>query len=142
MRKPIFAEGELVIVQAPNGKPVTMTVEGTPFWNGFTWMYSFKDQDMSCGEHYLRIPLKEDALARELAKGTAPTRSTKKLKTALTTVAAVFVDCPDCGGAISHPTTGSHLWETNDPVFEKTLTCDDCGAKVMTPRTLVRKEGT
>ena len=24
------------------------------FWNGLTWMYSFKDEEMSCGQEYLK----------------------------------------------------------------------------------------
>jgi hypothetical protein len=33
-----------------NGKTVTIT---SARWNGYTWMYSFKETEMSCGEGYL-----------------------------------------------------------------------------------------
>ncbi len=28
-------------------------IEDEPKWNGFTWMYSFVNEEMRCGESYL-----------------------------------------------------------------------------------------
>jgi len=36
-----------------------LTISKNPKWNGFTWMYSFAETDMSCGENYLRLTVSE-----------------------------------------------------------------------------------
>jgi hypothetical protein len=65
IRKPIFADGERVVRSV--GEKKIVTLKGTPEWNGTTFMYACEEDAMRCGEDYLRITLKEDAVAQELA---------------------------------------------------------------------------
>jgi hypothetical protein len=34
----------------------TLFISEEPQWNGHTYMYAFKDQEMRCGEDYLTFP--------------------------------------------------------------------------------------
>jgi DNA-directed RNA polymerase subunit RPC12/RpoP len=62
------------------------------------------------------------------------------MKTFKISVASVFLDCPNCGESIPHPTTGSHLWENNDPVRERSIKCEACGERGRVPKSLQREE--
>jgi uncharacterized Zn finger protein len=63
------------------------------------------------------------------------------MRTAKTTVAALYVDCPNCGEPIEETGTGSHLWNANDSTREKTLTCNACGEVCKTPKRLYNDQG-
>ncbi len=63
------------------------------------------------------------------------------MKTAKTSPAAVYVDCPECGENIEHPATGSYLWEVNSPVRQTTVQCTSCRCTVKVPKKLVAPEG-
>lgn len=49
-KEPRFKKGQLVHNSMLNGD---YEISNKPDWNGFTYMYSFKNTDMSCGEMYL-----------------------------------------------------------------------------------------
>lgn len=53
--KPVskYAKGDKVLVPGFEISEVLIISE-PPEWNGLTWMYSFENEEMSCGEEYLR----------------------------------------------------------------------------------------
>lgn len=53
LQQPRFEQGETVEMPGGYNGRKLFVVSGKPFWNGFTWMYSFIDCDLSCGEVYL-----------------------------------------------------------------------------------------
>lgn len=54
--KPKYNKGDKVFCSiAP---PDSMTVESS-FWNGFTWMYYFEENEMGIGQQYLTPAPKE-----------------------------------------------------------------------------------
>jgi hypothetical protein len=64
------------------------------------------------------------------------------MKSAKTVTAAYYVDCPECEESIPDPVTGSLMWNANDSISEKTLTCDACGLQCKTPQKLYSERGT
>jgi hypothetical protein len=62
--QPRFKASEEVRVHPLNNQ--LRTIKGEPVWNGFTWMYSFYNEDLSCGEMYLaRAPKQYVARTRK-----------------------------------------------------------------------------
>lgn len=51
-KQPKYSKGQTVYNSMLKGNYI---ISKKPDWNGFTYMYSFKDTDMSCGEMYLRL---------------------------------------------------------------------------------------
>jgi hypothetical protein len=49
-KPPKFNVGETVNVA---GLEHSAVINKKPVWNGLTWMYSFENEELSCGEMYL-----------------------------------------------------------------------------------------
>jgi hypothetical protein len=53
---PKFTTGQKVNVSILGRQAV---ISKSPFWNGFTWMYSFQNEEVCCGECYLSLCVSE-----------------------------------------------------------------------------------
>lgn len=56
------------------------------------------------------------------------------MKTATTTPAAVYVNCPHCGESVDEPMSGSQMWTEYDmPKPGTVMTCYACGERFKAP---------
>lgn len=52
IQPPIYGIGQVVEVTLHHNQPLTIS---SRVHNGFTWMYSFEETDLRCGEIYLQV---------------------------------------------------------------------------------------
>ena len=62
------------------------------------------------------------------------------MKTGKPEVAAYYLNCPDCGESIDHPSGSGLLWLPSDPCRDVSTECFCCGRLVKIPARLRVRE--